>query len=716
MNSIVSCEHCHGTGVVECKNCSGTAEVICPDCGGSGKSYYVCPECHEGRIPDPRAIDDDETMTCPTCHGEYKKETGACKNCNGTGKVECQQCHGSGKVECQACNATGKFDVDKIVRAAIVSDWYDVEVDKKVKKSALSDEDVTMLRSAAEQGHGGSCYVLGVLKGGDCIGYAEDGDSYFAKGSQAGDADCLYAHAMVLSRREKNTDNLKEMTDCLERSADKENIHAILAFTIKSLQAYLKIGGERESTDSKVNDEKVVQYCARMDSMKVKDGQNQYAIAMANALGKCLPRILNKDSKAMSELASVCLDLHKKTGCEQIKALAEALLDKAAKCGNADAVRQLAESKSESNLAMSLELLDKAAKDGDKQAKEQLQKLMQGCLKEQSRLDELKVFAKTGSVTAMVFLASAYNKGDGVKLSESEAADWMEMAAEAGNGKSMLDVAVKYRNGKGRAKDINKAFIWTYEGFTRGGLRRRALRLFAEFYRFGKFGEPDDNKANELYIRSAKAGYLPAIVEVGRSYLNGWGVKKDLGEAKRLFDLAESKGEESAARQFYRIPDGVKAGQRPISGITESFVKDKGTLPEYIEKDYKKAVARTLWTPEFEAKRKANPVAKREEEEVFGLDRLSQKIKSRKVFVALGIVGGVLGLHLLYVKRMFWFWTYWIVAVLGVLQIEVEAFRSLLAHASPMLAKIPVFAAIAILILVGSICLMKKDGKGLTMK
>ena len=75
-----------------------------------------------------------------------------------------------------------------------------------------------------------------------------------------------------------------------------------------------------------------------------------------------------------------------------------------------------------------------------------------------------------------------------------------------------------------------------------------------------------------------------------------------------------------------------------------------------------------------------------------------------------------MGLHFLYVKRMFWFWTYWIVAALGVLQIEVEAFRNLLAHASPTLAKIPVFAVVAILILVGSICLMKKDGKGRTMK
>ena len=91
-------------------------------------------------MPDPRAIDDDETMTCPTCHGEYKKEAGACKNCNGAGKVECQHCHGSGKVECQTCNATGTFDVNKVVEAAIVTDWYDIESDKKIKESALTVE------------------------------------------------------------------------------------------------------------------------------------------------------------------------------------------------------------------------------------------------------------------------------------------------------------------------------------------------------------------------------------------------------------------------------------------------------------------------------------------------------------------------------------------------------------------------------------------------
>jgi TPR repeat protein len=244
-------------------------------------------------------MDDDETMTCPTCHGEYKKEIGACKTCKGTGKVECQPCHGSGKVECQACNATGKFDIDKLVKAAIDTDWYDVESDKKVKKRALSDEDVTMLKSAAEQGHGGSCYVLGVLKGGNCCVYAEDGDSYFTKGAQAGNADCLYAHASVLLR--KGQSNQKEAIECLERSAEMGNVHALVDL---ALCLFDKSGIASEN-------EKALQYCEHLSRVKAAEGLSQHLVEKANIMGKCLPKIVKNDVAAMFEFGSTCDMLYK---------------------------------------------------------------------------------------------------------------------------------------------------------------------------------------------------------------------------------------------------------------------------------------------------------------------------------------------------------------------------------------------------------------------
>ena len=729
MSNIVTCEYCHGTGSATCKACGGIGKVDCPDCDGSGKAYHICPECNEGQVPDPRAMDDDETMTCPTCHGEYKKEIGACKTCKGTGKVECQPCHGSGKVECQACNATGKFDVDKIVRAAIVSDWYDVETDRKVMKRAVSDEDITMLKSAAEQGHGGSCYVLGVLKGGNCIAYAEDGDSYFAKGAQAGDADCLYAHAFVLLH--KGHPEQKEAIECLERSVEKGNIHALVDLTLHLLDKKDESGITAEA-------EKALQYCDRLSNVKAADGLSQHLVEKANAIGKCLPKIAKNDVAAMFEFGSICDTLYKTTGSKQDKTLAETYLASAAKKGNADAVRQLAEHNSKDNLSGSIEILDKAAKGGDKKAAERLQSIMEGCLsgirgkgikgdETSAKFEELKDCAKAGNITAMKFLATAYKSGRLYEGPEpcnipsfglgdpktmrtydlESVAYWTEMAAKAGDSNSMLDYSLICRDGKGRDKDINVAFAYTCEGFLKGGSRRRALRLLAEFYRCAYFSMPDSQKASELLTRSAKTGYLPAIVAMGVRYCKGKGVKKDLSEAKRLFEIAADNGSKDAKEELKNIPKSVKTGTKQICGITSKFIKDKDPLPAYVLSDYEKAKTGKLWSAKLEKQIKEKNKAR---------NAMLKEPKKRWLFVALGIVGGVLGLHFLYVKRMFWFWAYWIVAALGVLQIEVEAFRNLLASASPMLAKTPVFATLAVLILVGSIFLMKKDGKGRKMK
>ena len=726
MSNIVTCEYCHGTGIATCETCGGNGKVTCPDCDGSGKSYFICPECNEGQVPDPRAMDDDETMTCPTCHGEYKKEIGACKTCKGTGKVECQPCHGSGKVECQACNATGKFDIDKVVKAAIDTDWYDVESDKKVKKRALSDEDVTMLKSAAEQGHGGSCYVLGVLKGGNCCVYAEDGDSYFAKGAQAGDADCLYAHASVLLR--KGQSNQKEAIECLERSAEMGNVHALVDLV---LCLFDKSGIASES-------EKVSQYCERLSRVKATEGSSQHLVEKANTIGKCLPKIAKNDVTAMFELGSTCDMLYKTTGCKQDKTLAETYLSCAAKKGNSDAVRQLAEHNSKDNLSGSIEILDKAAKGGDKKAAERLQSIMQACLEgirgkgihgeeTSAKFEELKGCAKAGAVVAIKFLIEAYKSGriyegpvpcniTSFGLGDPKTtrtydwesvAYWTEMAAKAGDGTSMLDYSVICRDGKGCDKDINKAFVLVCDAFLKGGTRRRALRLLAEFYRSTYFSIPDSQKVTELLTRSAKAGYLPSIVVMGERYYAGKGVKKNIGEAKRLFEIAAAAGSKDAKEKLKNTLKNTSASKSPISGITDKFVKDKDPLPSYVLSDYEKAKAGKLWSAKLEKEIKAQNKARKAK---------LKEPKKRWLFVTLGVVGGVLGLHFLYVKRMFWFWMYWVMAALGILQIKVEAFRNLLAYASPTVAKIPVFAAAAFLILIGSICLMNKDGKGRMMK
>lgn len=723
MNSMVGCEHCHGTGIVHCNVCSGTGKVTCPDCDGSGNAYDICPDCQEGRVPDPRAIDDDETMPCPTCHGDYKHEVGACKTCGGSGKVECKPCKGSGKTRCQACDGTGKFDVNKLIKAAIVTDWYDVTSDKKIDKKLLSKEDISMLKTVAEQGNGAACYVMGVLESGGAT-YTEEGDAYFDKGAKTGDADCLYAHSIVMASRGQL--NQEEVMDCLERSAVNGNVHALVDIAVRLFDG------------SAADKEKALQYCERVSNIKEPESLSQYLVDKANAIGKYLPKIAKDDETAMFEFGTACDILYRKAGCAQDKILAEKFLDKAAKKGNSDAVRQLAECKSKDNLANSLEILDKAAKGGDKKAADRLQYIMQECLtgvrgkgirgdETSERFEELKKCAEAGNVAAMKFLASSYKSG---RIYEGPApcdipsfglgnpktmrtydwesvAYWTEKAAKAGDGSSMLDYSLICRDGKGCDKDINKAFVWTCEGFLKGGLKRRALRLLAEFYRCSYFAVSDSQKVTELLTRSAKAGYLPAIVAMGERYYAGKGVKKDKGEAKRLFEIAAAAGSKDAKEKLKNIPKSTSVGKKPISGITDKFLKDKDPLPDYVLRDYEKAKAGKLWSVELERKVK---------EKVKQRNAKLKEPKKRWIFVTLGIIGGVIGLHFLYAKRKVWFWIYLIVAALGILQIEVAAFRNLLAHVSPMLAKVPVFAMSAVLILIGSIVLMKKDGKGRMMK
>ena len=723
MSNIVSCEHCHETGIVQCNTCSGTGKVTCPDCDGSGKAYDICPDCQEGRVPDPRAIDDDETMPCPTCHGDYKHEVGTCKVCGGIGNVECKPCKGSGKTRCQACDGTGKFDIDKLIKGVIVTDWYDVTSDKKVNKKLLSKEDVVMLKNAAEQGSGAACYVLGVLESGGAA-YTEEGDAYFDKGAKAGDAECLYAHSIVMASRGQL--NQEEAMDCLERSAVNGNVHALVDVTVRLFDG--------SSTDK----EKSLQYCERLSNIKESELLSQYLVDKANAIGKYLPEIAKDDATAMFEFGTACDMLYQKAGCAQDKTLAEKFLDRAAKKGSSDAVRQLAECKSKDNLANSLEILDKAAKNGDKKAAERLQHIMQECLtglrgkgihgdETSERFEELKKCAEAGNVAAMKFLAASYKSGriyEGPEPASipsfglASASDlstydcesvayWTEKAAEAGDGSSMLDYSLICRDGKGRDKDINKAFVWTCEGFLKGGLKRRALRLLAEFYRCAYFSMPDSQKVTELLTRSAKAGYLPAIVAMGERYYAGKGVKKNRGEAKRLFEIAAGAGSKDAKEKLKNILKNTTASESLISGITDKFVKDKDSLPDYVMSDYEKAKAGRLWSAEHQKTLKAKVTQR---------NAKLKEPKKRWLFVTLGILGGVFGIHFLYAKRKLWFWMYWIAAAMGILQIEVAAFRNLLSSASPMLAKVPVFAMLAVLILVGSVILMKKDGKGRTMK
>lgn len=164
--------------------------------------------------------------------------------------------------------------------------------------------------------------------------------------------------------------------------------------------------------------------------------------------------------------------------------------------------------------------------------------------------------------------------------------------SQANEADSMLELAEKLRDGKECTQDVNRAFVLAYEAVAKGR-RAKALRTLAYFYRRGLFAAKDHKKANELYCRSANTGSKFAYYQLGKSYLEGWGVKKDLAAAKFLFEKAIEKGVQKASDEIKKIPDSVRSDKSGISGYTGE--PDKGSLPDYVTADYEKAKRGTLW-------------------------------------------------------------------------------------------------------------------------
>lgn len=163
MSNKIECVWCHGAGEHTCGTCNGEGKLTCPDCNGKGTTFSICPDCHEGRVLDPMGEEDDDTMPCPTCHGNYKTESGKCKTCGGSGKVECKSCEGKGKEFCELCDGDGEIDVE-----TFCADYFSDEI-RADEVFLVCDGDVApfnkmtfaQLVEMADAEYVQACYIVG---------------------------------------------------------------------------------------------------------------------------------------------------------------------------------------------------------------------------------------------------------------------------------------------------------------------------------------------------------------------------------------------------------------------------------------------------------------------------------------------------------------------------------------------------------------------------
>ena len=154
---------------------------------------------------------------------------------------------------------------------------------------------------------------------------------------------------------------------------------------------------------------------------------------------------------------------------------------------------------------------------------------------EPAELESLRTRAGSGDVKAQLDLAIRYRDGKGIAKDEAAAMQWAHRAADKGNADAMDFVGHAYL--RGSAIKGNAAIAFGYFKAAAGKSAQAAFNL-GQCY-FGAQGtEQDIPKALDWWKKAAAKGHGRAASTAAMALLSGEGVAPDAAEARRLAERA----------------------------------------------------------------------------------------------------------------------------------------------------------------------------------
>jgi hypothetical protein len=131
--------------------------------------------------------------------------------------------------------------------------------------------------------------------------------------------------------------------------------------------------------------------------------------------------------------------------------------------------------------------------------------------------------------------------GQGVATNLAEAIEWYQKAARQHEVQAELELGDIFLGGRGLPADWLKSRKWYAKAAGQGSLR--AVNALGYICETGGFGvAKDERRAVKYYQRAAIAEDVKGAVNLGRMYLDGTGVQKDVTEAYKWFYLASQLG------------------------------------------------------------------------------------------------------------------------------------------------------------------------------
>ena len=170
-------------------------------------------------------------------------------------------------------------------------------------------------------------------------------------------------------------------------------------------------------------------------------------------------------------------------------------------------------------------------------------------------------------------LSSEYKSGvSDFEKSPEEAIKWCRKAAEKGNVNAQFELGESYLKGEGVRKDIDQGIMWCTKAAEQDA--NFALKL-GNLYYDGKgsffFGdayiEIDYTEAVDWYRKAAEGGELDAYFALGKCYIEGNGVKKDIKNGINWYRKAAEKDSSYATR----LAGIYKEGDRIEQDYEEAF-------------------------------------------------------------------------------------------------------------------------------------------------
>lgn len=160
--------------------------------------------------------------------------------------------------------------------------------------------------------------------------------------------------------------------------------------------------------------------------------------------------------------------------------------------------------------------------------------------------------AQQGHLQAQFHVASLYAKGEGGPQDQQQATYWFNQASENGYGPAQHSLAARYLTGKGTALDLDRGIFWLKRAADQHDTD--ALRDLGFMYFQGMGVDKDYQQARDLLLLPAEDGSALALFLLGEIYAQGgYGINKDVRQAKKWYRQAQNMGYKQAAEQLQQL-------------------------------------------------------------------------------------------------------------------------------------------------------------------